>query len=89
MHSSLLSIYRWMARILKMNAHLLEKDAKEMQRLETDTAIARDRRDGYNQAVLGDALNIKLQESAARALALKVDTLKAEVYENLTSNFCS
>ncbi len=78
-----------MTRILKMNAHVLEKDAKEVQRLETDAAIARDRRDGYSQAVLSDALNIKLQESAARALVLKVDTLKAEVCENLTSNFCS
>ncbi len=69
-----------------MNAHLLEKDAKEMQRLETDAAIARDRREGYNQAVLSDALNMKLQESAARALALKADTLEAEVCENLISN---
>ncbi len=78
-----------MTRILKMNAHLLEKNAKEIQRLETDATIARDRRSGYNQAVLDDALNIKLQESAARALSLKEDTLKAEVCENLIRIICS
>ncbi len=75
-----------MTRILKVNADLLEKDAKEMQRLETDAAIAKDRREGYNQAVLSDALNIKLQESEARALALQADALEAEVCKKLISN---
>ncbi len=70
-----------MTRILKMNTHLLEKDAKEMKRLETDAEIARDRREGYNQAVLGDALNMKLEKSVSRALAINEDMLKAEVCE--------